>query len=109
MPPTDIAAGAGILVETVRNVLRPFGEQPKVLLMAPPPILEVGCLADMFAGGAAKSQSFARHYAAMAKKLGVGFLDFGALIKSSDVDGIHFDPDAHQKLGSAVAKAVRAL
>jgi len=109
MPPTDIAAGAGILVETVRNVLRPFGEQPKILLMAPPPILETGCLADMFAGGAAKSQSFGRHYAEVARKLGVGFLDFGAIIKSSAVDGIHFDPDAHQKLGNAVAKAVRAL
>jgi lysophospholipase L1-like esterase len=109
MPPTDIAAGAGILVEIVRNVLRPFGEQPKILLMAPPPILETGCLADMFAGGAAKSQSFGRHYAAMAKKLDVGFLDFGTLIKSSAVDGIHFDRDAHQNLGSAVAKAVRAL
>jgi lysophospholipase L1-like esterase len=109
MPPTDIAAGAGILVETVRNVLRPFGEQPKILLIAPPPILEVGCLADMFAGGAAKSQSFGRHYGAMAKKLDVGFLDFGTLIESSAIDGIHFDAPAHKILGDAVAKAVRSL
>src|SRR5581483_5941921 len=99
MPPTDIAAGAGILVETVRAVLRPFGQQAKILLVAPPPILEVGCLADMFAGGAAKSQSFSRHYAAAAKNLGTGFLDFGSLIKSSAVDGIHFDLDAHKVLG----------
>jgi lysophospholipase L1-like esterase len=109
MPPTDIAAGAGILVETVRNVLRPFGEQPKILLIAPPPILETGCLADMFAGGAAKSQSFGRHYAAMAQKLGVGFLDFGAVIESSAVDGIHFDLAAHRALGEVVTKAVRSL
>ncbi len=109
MPPTDIAAGAGILVEAVRSVLRPFGEQPKVLLIAPPPILEVGCLADMFAGGAAKSQTFARHYAAMAKKLGVGFFDFSTVIKSSPVDGIHFDLPAHQALGKAMTQAVKAL
>ena len=109
MPPTDIAAGAGILVETVRNVLRPFGEQPKILLIAPPPILEVGCLADMFAGGAAKSRGFARHYAALAGKLGIGFLDFGAVIESSAIDGIHFDLPAHRALGEAMAKAVRAL
>ncbi|HVZ00734.1 MAG TPA: SGNH/GDSL hydrolase family protein [Dongiaceae bacterium] len=109
MPPTDIAAGAGILVETVRNVLRPFGEQPKILLVAPPPILEAGCLADMFAGGAAKSQGLARHYAAAAAKLGAGFLDFGSVIKSSAVDGIHFDLPAHQALGAAMAGAVRSL
>jgi lysophospholipase L1-like esterase len=109
MPPTDIAAGAGILIESVRNVLRPFGEQPKILLIAPPPILEVGCLADMFAGGAAKSQHFARLYAALARMLGVGFLDFGTLIKSSAVDGIHFDLEAHKVLGPAVTKAVRGL
>jgi lysophospholipase L1-like esterase len=109
MPPTDIAAGAGILVETVRSVLKPFGEQAKVLLIAPPPILEIGCLADMFAGGRVKSQAFAQHYGATAKRLGTGFLDFGAIIKSSEVDGIHFDLDAHRRLGSAVAKAVRAL
>jgi lysophospholipase L1-like esterase len=109
MPPTDIAAGVGILVETVRNVLRPFGEQPKILLLAPPPILEVGCLADMFSGGAAKSQSFARHYAAMAQKLGAGFLDFGAVIKSSPVDGIHFDLDEHKALSQAMTSAVKKL
>jgi lysophospholipase L1-like esterase len=109
MPPTDIAAGAGILIETVRNVLRPFGEQPKVLLIAPPPILETGCLADMFAGGAAKSRHFARTYGALATMMGVGFLDFGAVIKSSAVDGIHFALDAHQALGPAVASAVRGL
>jgi lysophospholipase L1-like esterase len=109
MPPTDIAAGAGILVETVRNVLRPPGEQPKILLIAPPPILEVGCLADMFAGGAAKSRHFGRHYGALAKMMGVGFLDLGALIASSPVDGIHFDLDAHRALGPAVAKAVLDL
>jgi lysophospholipase L1-like esterase len=109
MPPTDIAAGAGILVETVRNVLRPFGAQAKILLIAPPPILEVGCLAEIFVGGAAKSQHFGRHYGALAKMMDVGFLDFGAVIESSAVDGIHFDLDAHKALGAAVAKAVRNL
>jgi len=109
MPPTDIAAGAGILVETVRRVLQPFGEHPKILLIAPPPILEVGCLADMFAGGAVKSQTFARHYAVVARKLGAAFFDFGSVIASSPVDGIHFDLPAHQALGAAVAKVVRSL
>jgi lysophospholipase L1-like esterase len=109
MPPADIAAGAGILAETVAKTLAGFGQTAKVLLIAPPPILETGCLADMFAGGAAKSQAFATHYKAMAARLGVGFLDAGSVIASSKIDGIHFDPAEHQKLGQAVAAAIRGL
>jgi len=109
MPPSDIAAGAGILIETVRHALAAFGQSAKVLLIAPPPILEVGCLADMFAGGAAKSQAFAMHYKAVATKLGAAFLDAGGVIGSSKIDGIHFDLPDHRKLGEAVAAAVKAL
>jgi lysophospholipase L1-like esterase len=109
MPPGDIAAGAGILVETVRKALDPFGQSAKVLLIAPPPILEVGCLAEMFAGGAAKSHSLAAHYKAVAAKLGAGFLDAGSVIASSPIDGIHFDLPEHQKLGMAVAAALKTL
>jgi lysophospholipase L1-like esterase len=109
MPASDIAAGAGILVDTVAKVLAGFGQSARVLLIAPPPILEVGCLADMFAGGAAKSQAFAAHYKATATKLGAGFLDAGSVIGSSKVDGIHFDLAEHRKLGHAVAAAVKQL
>jgi lysophospholipase L1-like esterase len=109
MPAGDIAAGAGILVDTVAKALAAFGQSAKVLLIAPPPILEVGCLADMFAGGAAKSRAFADHYKAAANRLGAGFLDAGSVIASSQVDGIHFDLPEHRKLGRAVADAVRRL
>jgi lysophospholipase L1-like esterase len=109
MPASDIAAGAGILVDTVAKVLAGFGQHAKVLLIAPPPILEVGCLADMFAGGAAKSQAFAAHYKAVAARLGAGFLDAGSVIGSSKIDGIHFDQPEHRKLGQAVAAAVKSL
>jgi lysophospholipase L1-like esterase len=109
MPPGDIAAGAGILVDTVFKTLGGFGLTAKVLLIAPPPILETGCLAEMFAGGAAKSKAFGAHYKSVAEKLGVGFLDAGSVIRSSPVDGIHFDADEHRKLGRAVAAAVRQL
>ena len=109
MPPGDIAAGAGILVETVRKALANFGQTAKVLLIAPPAILEVGCLAEMFAGGAEKSRAFAGHYKTVAGRLSAGFLDAGSVIVSSPIDGIHFDRPEHQKLGAAVATAVRQL
>jgi lysophospholipase L1-like esterase len=109
MPPGDIAAGAGILADTVAKVLAGYGQLANVLLIAPPPILEVGCLADIFIGGAAKSQAFGAHYKAMANRLGCAFLDAGSVIGSSKVDGIHFDLPEHRKLGAAVAAAVQRL
>ena len=78
-------------------------------MIAPPPILEVGCLADMFAGGAAKSHSLATHYKAVAARLGAEFLDADSVIAASKIDGIHFDQPEHLKLGMAVAALVKRL
>ena len=73
----------------------------------PPPILEVGCLAEMFAGGAVKSQGLAAAIKAMTERLGVGFFDAGAVIQVSPVDGIHYEAAAQIALGQALAAAVR--
>jgi lysophospholipase L1-like esterase len=109
MPASDIAAGAGLLIECATTTLSRFGQAAKILLIAPPPIIETGCLAEMFAGGAAKSRQFGRCYSAIAVRMGVGFFDAGTVIESSPVDGIHFELDAHRKLGAAIAAAIKAL
>ena len=83
--------------------------QPAVLLVAPPPILEAGCLAEIFEGGAIKSQRLADAYAAIARRHGVGFLDAGEVIVSSPLDGVHFDAEEHGKLGRAVAAALEEM
>ena len=91
------AAGAG-----------PNGVEPQVLVVAPPPILEVGCLAEMFAGGAAKSHGLASAIHAMTNRLRTGFFDAGRVIAVSPVDGIHYEAEAQVQLGLAMATAVRA-
>ncbi|MCB1885841.1 MAG: SGNH/GDSL hydrolase family protein [Geminicoccaceae bacterium] len=108
--PEDIAAGAGRVALAVRrSEAGPSGGAPAVLLVAPPPILEVGELRGMFRGGAAKSEGLAACFAAEAARLGVAFFDAGRVIRSSGIDGIHFDAGEHAKLGRAVAGAVRGL
>lgn len=89
------AAGAG-----------PDGGAPKVLVIAPPPILEVGCLAEMFAGGAAKSHALAPAIKAMCDRMGAEFFDAGAVISVSPVDGIHYEPGAQVALGLAMASVL---
>ncbi|MGQ0567784.1 MAG: SGNH/GDSL hydrolase family protein [Gemmobacter sp.] len=105
LPAQDIAFGAGRLIDCIRH-LEPAA---KVLLIAPPPVTESGCLAEMFGGGAAKSARFAALYAAEAQRKGAAFLDAGAHIAVDPVDGIHYDAPAHHRLGRAVAAAIRRL
>ncbi len=102
LPAQDIAFGAGKLILCIRR------HQPAaaILLIAPPPITESGCLAEMFGGGAAKSARFAALYAAEAARHNAAFLDAGAHIAADPLDGIHYAPAAHHTLGHAVASEI---
>jgi lysophospholipase L1-like esterase len=81
----------------------------KVLVICPPPVVEVGWLAGQFRGGAALSQELPHLYASLAHDRGCGFLNAGGLISVSPVDGVHFDSASHATLGAAVADAVTRL
>ena len=110
VPAIEIGESVSQLVHYTRHsYLGPGQAQPKILLIAPPPVLEAGCLAEVFAGGAVKSQRLAAIYADIARRHGCGFLDAGQVIVSSPLDGVHFDAAEHGKLGRAVAAALKDL
>ena len=92
----DIALGAERLVLTAKS-----------LGGAPPPVVELTAFADMFEGAREKSRDLGARYAAVAKLHGVGFIDAGAHIHCSPLDGIHYEADQHAILGRAMAAAVR--
>lgn len=81
----------------------------EILVIAPPPVLEQGPIRNEFFGGAARSAPLAGLYAELAAKRGVHFMDAGAHIAVSPIDGVHFDAPAHIALGRAVAEKVRAI
>jgi lysophospholipase L1-like esterase len=104
----DIALSLERLVRVIRaSECGPDGGAPGVLLVAPPPIVEVGCLAGMFAGGAAKSMALAREIRAAAERAGVPFMDAGDVVRVSPVDGIHYDAEMNPVLAAAFAAAIR--
>ena len=106
--PTDIALSLERLIGVIRAfACGPNGANPGILLVSPPPIVEVGCLAEMFEGGAAKSHALASAIAKAATRANVAFLDAGAHIAISPVDGIHYEPAAHATLALALAAALR--
>ena len=103
----DIALSLEKLVLAIRGSgCGPDGAAPGVILVAPPPILEVQDLGVMFAGGQAKSQQLGVRIAALARGLGVPFVDAGSLIGVSEIDGIHYDEPAMAALAQAFAQAV---
>jgi lysophospholipase L1-like esterase len=107
---SDIADSVEILIRAIqRSESGSAGVAPAVLVVAPPPMQEVGGLADMFLGGAAKSLRLPGLIKGVAQRTGATFFDAGAIVESSAVDGIHLDSDAHRLLGAALAKAVQAL
>ena len=107
---TDIAASLERLVATLRFLCSAPGRtQPRVLLVAPPPIQEVDWLAEKFVGGAAKSRGLGTAIRRSAERLGTAFLDAGGHIAVSPVDGLHYDAEAHATLGRAIAAAVHHL
>ncbi len=108
--PEDIARSVEVLVKAVRaSQAGPGGTAPKVLVIVPPVIVETGCLAGEFRGGAAKSARLGVCFTEMTARIGVPVFDSGSVIVADPIDGIHLACDQHAVLGRAVAKAVQAL
>jgi lysophospholipase L1-like esterase len=106
----DVADSIEVLVRTIqRSEAGHGGVAPAVLVVAPPPMLEVDWFGEMFAGGAAKSAGFGDVFREAAKRAGAAFLNAADLVESSTVDGIHLESDGHRVLGTELAKAVEAL
>ncbi len=104
----DIAEGAARLIFLARAYGEgPDGGAPKILLVAPPPLRKLTAYAEMFEGGVEKSRLLGERFREIARQKGVAFLDAGAVIRCSDLDGIHYEADQHALLGRAVAGAVR--
>jgi lysophospholipase L1-like esterase len=108
--PGDIALSLGKLADMVGvSGAGPEGGAPALLIVAPPPVLEQGCLADMFAGGRAKSLAMGAAIRLEAARKGAAFFDAGAVIAVDPLDGIHYDAPAHAALGRALAAEVQRL
>jgi lysophospholipase L1-like esterase len=106
----DIAQGVAVLLRAISySKAGGDGRAPRVLLLAPPPVARLSNFAEMFEGSEAKSLLLGQHYRTVAGEYNVAFLDTASVIRSSDIDGIHFELEEHAKLGRAVAHEVLAL
>ena len=106
----DIGRSVGLLLDVIaRSGAGPDAGAPRALLMCPAPVGKLTEFAEMFEGAVEKSGRLARYYEEQARLYGAEFLDTGGLIRSSDLDGIHYEAADHRELGRAVAQKVREV
>lgn len=103
----DIAKGALRLATLAGGSAFGTGDKaPSVLLVAPPPFARMSGFAKNFEGGAENSKKLGVEFTELALVNNIPFLDAGMVIRSSDIDGIHLDPEEQVKLGKAVAARI---
>lgn len=108
--PADIAASIDqLLIEIIACQVGLHQSCPKLVLLCPPPIKEIGVLSDIFSGGEEKSKLLGHYYQQVATKHNAAFLDLGSIVTVSEIDGIHYDQDQHIKLAQAVQKLIENL
>jgi len=103
--------GVAALVQAIRTApIEPGMPVPRILVVAPPPIrTPQGPIAPKFEGGERKCVGLAAAFQAVCAELGCDFFDAGAVITSSNVDGVHLDADQHANLGEALSGVVAPL
>lgn len=103
--PQDIALGVARLVREARQT----GFVARALVICPPPVREKGDLAEMFRGAEARFEGLPAQMRRFAAVEGADFLDAGEVIAVDPLDGVHWNADAHEALGRAVAGKVRTI
>ena len=107
----DAQHGMRQLIQAIRTtVLEPGMSMPKILVVAPPPILKPqGDIAEKFVGAEQKCIGLAKAYQDLCQALDCEFFDAATVTTSSKVDGVHFDQDQHLAFGLALSPIVAKL
>ena len=94
-------------VERLVVATKAEGVVQDILIVSPAPVKEAGVLTDVFAGAEARQAGLANHLADVAERQGCGFVDAGASVEVSSVDGVHWNVAAHHAFGATMAHAVK--
>ena len=84
---------------------------PKLLLVCPVPIRDVGNrdLHRMLESGYAKSLELPEYYAQIAQRRNIPYLDPSGLVETSDSDGIHYTEQGHAVMANLIEEKIRKI
>lgn len=107
----DIAKGLEFILNSIQQPQ--FGENgnsPTVLVMSPAAIAESHDKSEFYGEFFNRylrvSRELAEPFQKLAQKRNCFFLDIDKVAKTSDLDGVHFDADAHKKIAQAVYQKI---
>ena len=113
-PPFVIAQGMQRLIARIAGGAYgygPGGKKPEILVVSPIRMTEgvlTSWLSEEFdAASIERSGKLAPYFERVAAQNGVRFLDAGAVISASPLDGIHMDAEGHAKMAELVYAKVR--
>jgi lysophospholipase L1-like esterase len=113
MTPIDIALGMERLVDVVNaTACGRNGETPRVLIITPPPIIDVGHVKFkmMFSQGFSKSLELGGCFKHIAERYGnVDVMDISGQVRPSEKDGIHFEAGEHRAIAMILAGRIKGL
>ena len=108
--------GIATAIENLLNAIDasasgPDFKAPKVLLVSPVPIRDVGNrdLHRMLENGFAKSRELPEYCAEIAQRRNIPFLDPSELVQTSDTDGIHYTEQGHAVMAKLMEEKVRQI
>ena len=96
-------------VERLITMARAEGVTRHEMIIAPPSLRDDGSLGVVFPDVIARQQGLNTYLSQSAARLGCAFVDAGAHLTVSAVDGVHWEPAGHHALGAAVAPIARKL
>ncbi len=107
----DIAAGVGVLVNTIqKSGCGQDGGAPEVLILSPAYIGKLTNLADLFGKRSVEeSRKLAANYKKIAKLYNCKFMDAARFLKPSDIDGAHCSAEDLKIFGQEIAKIVKQI
>ena len=87
----------------------PDGTAPRLLVVAPPPILGAGPFDGDEPNAHALSLGMGAEIGAAAARLGAAFLDLAGVVECSPVDGVHYDRAGHAIVAAAIGDAFERI
>ena len=110
LPASDIAAGAGVLIDIVKkSESGPEGKTPEILLLTPPETRKLSDFQSMFGGSGQTSRLFPEEFRLIAEEKEVHSINVGEHVRLSDTDGIHFESDQLAVLGELISVKVKSI
>lgn len=109
--PPKIADGMRQLLQLVKTCNKgPSLKHPKILLIAPPSLIFIPNLNNLFnLDSIQKSECLRDEYRRLAEQEDCNFLDAASCVTVSTIDGIHLDDTACEKLGHKIAQVIELM